>query len=243
MGNIMKALCLTLLFFAYSFGLLGTGMFLEKRVMDVKENEQAETQQQINIEQSMTTEEYHKYYEIVVSRIITSEFEGFDKEAIKTYIKGYDERFNKIADLFYPKRDTDPDFYGTSFPMMFSGLKKAFDENELNMYKGIIMNTSMAVSNEDMEIIFKNPAEKENTATGAQNPSQNNQGGQDIQNGNVNSENQESQALQKEEQPVESSVEAAAKRALEGIPETRGGETPEQSSGNTTQRRPEPSYY
>ena len=233
MGNLMKALCLTLLFFAYSFGLLGTGMLLEKRILDVKEAENAETQQEVNIEQSMTTEEYHKYYEIVVSRIITSDFEGLDKEAIKTYIKGYDERFNKIADLFYPKRDTDPDFYGTSFPMMFSGLKKAFDENELNMYKGIILNTSMAVSNEDIDIIFKNPAEQENTqAAPAQAP--------EAASGITPSSPAETEV--KEEAPRESSVEAEAKRALEGVPKTETG--PEESvTQNRVERQPEPSYY
>ncbi len=239
MGNLMKALCLTLLFFAYSFGLLGTGMLLEKRILDVKESEKVETQQEINIEQSMTTEEYHKYYEIVVSRIITSEFEGLDKEAIKTYIKGYDERFNKIADLFYPKRDTDPDYYGTSFPMMFSGLKKAFDENELNMYKGIIMNTSMAVSNEDIDIIFKNPMEKE---TGGQNVQQ--------ENGALSpsTENQAAPVTEekREQEPAESSVEAAAKRALEGVSEARNNEPGAENTVPVQEnraRQPEPSYY
>lgn len=236
MGNLMKALCLTLLFFAYSFGLLGTGMLLEKRILDIKDAENVETQQEINIEQSMTTEEYHKYYDIVVSRIITSEFEGFNKEAMKTYIKGYDERFNKIADLFYPKRDTDPDFYGTSFPMMFSGLKKAFDENELNMYKGIILNTSTAVSGEDIDIIFKNPAERENAQNQA--PA--------AQTGTLDttSSNPVESAV-KEDVPQESSVEAEAKRALEGIskPEGETVEKPAHDVQNRAERRPEPSYY
>lgn len=200
MGNIIKALCLTLLFFAYSFGLLGTGMFLEKRILDIKEAENVQQEQEANIENSMTTEEYHKYYDIVVSRIITSEFEGLNKDAIKEYVKGYDERFNKIADLFYPDRDKAPDSYGTNFPIMFSGLKKAFDENELNMYKGILLNTSSAISKGDIEIIFKNPAE--DAAQAAQ--------GQDSSNSTASNA------------PVDNSVEAAAKRALEGASDITG---------------------
>jgi len=187
MGNLMKALCITLLFFAYSFGLLGAGMIFEKRIIDIEKAESEMTQQKMNVNKALDAEEYHKYYQIVVSRIITSEFEGLDKEAIKTYIKGYDERFNKLADLFYPKREEDPGYYGTSFPMMFAGLKRAFDENELNMYKEIILNTSMATSDEDVELIFKNPAEDS------------------IQNSNN----------AKEPSNAASSVEEQAKRALE----------------------------
>lgn len=198
MGNLIKALCLTLLFFAYSFGLLGTGMFLEKRILDIKEAENVQKEQEVNVEDLMTTEEYHKYYEIVVSRIITSEFEGLNKDAMKEYIKGYDERFNKIADLFYPKRDENPDTYGTNFPVMFSGLKKAFDENELNMYKGILLNTSSAISKEDIEIIFKNPAEDAAQAAQQQ----------------ENSSTADTQS--------DDSVEAAAKKALEGASDITG---------------------
>lgn len=231
MGNLMKALCLTLLFFAYSFGLLGTGMLLEKRIMDVKEAEKVQAQEEIKAENTMTTEEYHKYYEIVVSRIITSEFEGLDKEAIKTYIKGYDERFKQIADLFYPKRETDPEFYGTNFHIMYSGLKKAFDENELNMYKGIILNTSSAVSNEDIDIIFKNPAEQENTQTVA------------APQGTTEPSGQPEAEVKEEAAPGESAVEAAAKRALEGVKTEENVETREPVAENRVERRPEPSYY
>ncbi len=208
MGNLIKALCLTLLFFAYSFGLLGTGMFLEKRILDIKEAETVQTQQEMNVENTMTTEEYHKYYDIVVSRIITSEFEGLNKDAIKEYIKGYDERFNKIADLFYPDRDKDPDLYGTSFPMMFSGLKKSFDENELNMYKGILLNTSTAISNEDIDIIFKNPAQ--DSAQAAQ-------------------EAVKMAPTASVDNLSDDSVEAAAKRALEGASDITGN-TPEENA-------------
>lgn len=159
MKTLIKALCLTLLFFAYSFGLLGTGMFLEKRILDTKEAEQAASQQEINVLENRTAEEYHRYYEIVVSRIKTSELEGINKDAIKEYIAGYQERFDKVADLFYPKRKETPEIYGSSFPMMFAELQKAFDENELNMYKGLILSTSMAVSNDDIELMFKDPME------------------------------------------------------------------------------------
>ena len=134
----------------------------------------------------------------MVSRIITSEFEGLNKDAMKEYIKGYDERFNKIADLFYPKRDENPDTYGTNFPVMFSGLKKAFDENELNMYKGILLNTSSAISKEDIEIIFKNPAEDAAQAAQQQ----------------ENSSTADTQS--------DDSVEAAAKKALEGASDITG---------------------
>ena len=104
MKTLIKALCLTLLFFAYSFGLLGTGMFLEKRILDTKEAEQAASQQEINVLENRTAEEYHRYYEIVVSRIKTSELEGINKDAIKEYIAGYQERFDKVADLFLPQK-------------------------------------------------------------------------------------------------------------------------------------------
>lgn len=173
MKTLIKALCLTLLFFAYSFGLLGTGMFLEKRILDTKEAEQAASQQDINILENRTADEYHRYYEIVVSRIKTSELEGLNKDAIKEYIAGYQERFDKIADLFYPKRKEAPEIYGSSFPMMFAELQKAFDENELNMYRGLILSTSMAVSNDDIELMFKDPMEDIAASSSASEPVQN----------------------------------------------------------------------
>ena len=178
MKTLIKALCLTLLFFAYTFGLLGTGMFLEKRILDTKEAEQAASQQEINVLENRTAEEYHRYYEIVVSRIKTSELEGINKDAIKEYIAGYQERFDKVADLFYPKRKETPEIYGSSFPMMFAELQKAFDENELNMYKGLILSTSMAVSNDDIELMFKDPME-DIAAPSATEPIQN-QTGEDL---------------------------------------------------------------
>ncbi len=69
--------------FAYSFLLLAAECFLQKQISNESEkenNQVVETQTDMNIAAHKTAEEYHKYYEIVVSRIKTTDMEGFNKK-------------------------------------------------------------------------------------------------------------------------------------------------------------------
>lgn len=154
MQTFIKSLFLTLLFFVYTFAIFETGAFLEKRAIEIKQAEEAALEEQQNIDRR-TAEEYHKYYEIVVSRIKASELEGINKEALKTYIAGYDKRFEETADIFFPDREKPDNNYGSGFPVVFNAFKKAFDESEIAAYKNLILSTGMALSEEDTEYIFK----------------------------------------------------------------------------------------
>lgn len=157
MRDFIKALCLTLMFFAYSFLLFGGGMFLQKQISNESEkenNQVVETQTDMNIAAHKTAEEYHKYYEIVVSRIRTTEFEGFNKKALDDYILSHDDRLNTLVEAFYPDKD-DSTKYGTSFPMVYANFKKAFEEAELFTYKTLMLAMSTMDIEEEIERIFK----------------------------------------------------------------------------------------
>lgn len=154
MQTFIKSLFLTLLFFVYTFAIFETGAFLEKRAIEIKQAEEAALEEQQNVD-SRTAEEYHKYYEIVVSRIKASELEGINKEALKTYISGYDKRFEETADIFFPDREKPDNNYGSAFPIVFNAFKKAFDKSEIAAYKNLILSTGTALSEKDTEYIFK----------------------------------------------------------------------------------------
>ncbi len=151
-----KSLCLTLLFFAYSLLLFGGGIVFQRQILDENEEggEQVETQSDMNIAAHKTAEEYHKYYEIVVSRIKTTEFEGFNKKAFDDYILAHDERLNALVEAFYPDRE-DATKYGSSFPMVYANFKKAFEEAELFTYKNLMLAMSTMDIEEEIERIFK----------------------------------------------------------------------------------------
>lgn len=154
MGTFIKSLCLTLLFFAYSFGVFCGGVFIEKRIEAAKQAEQAAVEEQAKTETIKSPEEYHKYYEIVVSRIKTSEIEGINKEAFKTYIGDYEKRYDAMREAFYPseKRENAEDETVSTVPKSFI---KAFDEIELNAYKTLLTSTVPAITEEDTELIFQ----------------------------------------------------------------------------------------
>lgn len=157
MRDFIKALCLTLMFFAYSFLLFGGGMFLQKQISNEAEQVNSpviETQADMNIAAHKTAEEYHKYYEIVVSRIRTTDFEGFNKKALDDYILSHDERLNALVEAFYPDKD-DTTKYGTSFPMVYANFKKAFEEAELFTYKTLMQAMSTMDIEDEIERIFK----------------------------------------------------------------------------------------
>lgn len=170
MGSFIKSLCLTLIFFAYSGLLVWGGTLLEKRIMDVeKAKKEAEIQFEIDRKLARTAEEFHKHYELVVSRIKTSEAEGMNKDAIKDYISGYEERYNKLSGLFYPEKTKESGEKASSEEKSATGeeettekaviipssFKKAFDEAELDTYKILIKATTPAISEEEVETIFK----------------------------------------------------------------------------------------
>lgn len=156
MKAFFKALCLTLLFFAYSLLLFGGGIVFQRQFLSQNEEPagQSETQSDINIAAHKTAEEYHKYYEIVVSRIKTTEFEGFNKKAFDDYILAHDERLNALVEVFYPDRE-DTTKYGSSFPMVYANFKKAYEEAELFTYKSLMLAMSTMDIEEEIERIFK----------------------------------------------------------------------------------------
>lgn len=156
MKAFFKSLCLTLLFFAYSLLLFGGGIVFQRQILSQDEEtvQQAETQSDINIAAHKTAEEYHKYYEIVVSRIKTTEFEGFNKKAFDDYILAHDERLNALVEAFYPDRE-DATKYGSSFPMVYANFKKAYEEAELFTYKNLMLAMSTMDIEEEIERIFK----------------------------------------------------------------------------------------
>ncbi len=134
MKSFMKAICLTLLFCAYTFFLLVGGMCIEKHNIDMENAEkqaleERQKQNELNARYNKTASEYHRYYEIVVSRIKTADLQGVNKEALKEYMAGYDKRFKALADSFFPDREKPNNGYGASFPTVFNEFKKAFDEN------------------------------------------------------------------------------------------------------------------
>ena len=157
MRDFIKALCLTLMFFAYSFLLFGGGMFLQKQISteSEKENNQVvETQTDMNIAAHKTAEEYHKYYEIVVSRIKTTDMEGFNKKALDDYILAHNERLEALVNAFYPDKE-DATKYGSSFPMVYANFKKAYEEAELYTYRTLMLAMSTMDIEEEVERIFK----------------------------------------------------------------------------------------
>lgn len=154
--DFIKALCLTLLFFAYSGLLFYGGMFVEKQIANEteKQNEQIETQSDMNIAAHKTAEEYHKYYEIVVSRIKTTDMEGFNKKALDDYILAHNERLEALVNAFYPDKE-DATKYGSSFPMVYANFKKAYEEAELYTYRTLMLAMSTMDIEEEVERIFK----------------------------------------------------------------------------------------
>ena len=160
MKSFMKAICLTLLFCAYTFFLLVGGMCIQKHNTDIENAqkealEQQQKQNELNARYSKTASEYHRYYEIVVSRIKTAELQGVNKDALKEYIAGYDKRFQTLADSFFPDREKPNNGYGSSFSTIFNEFKKAFDESEIVAYKNIIKSTGLTISEEDLSYIFE----------------------------------------------------------------------------------------
>ncbi len=157
MRDFIKALCLTLMFFAYSFLLFGGGMFLQKQISNESEkenNQVVETQTDMNIAAHKTAEEYHKYYEIVVSRIKTTDMEGFNKKALDDYILAHNERLEALVNAFYPDKE-DATKYGSSFPMVYANFKKAYEEAELYTYRTLMLAMSTMDIEEEVERIFK----------------------------------------------------------------------------------------
>jgi len=155
--DFIKALCLTLMFFAYSFLLFGGGMFLQKQISNESEkenNQVVETQTDMNIAAHKTAEEYHKYYEIVVSRIKTTDMEGFNKKALDDYILAHNERLEALVNAFYPDKE-DATKYGSSFPMVYANFKKAYEEAELYTYRTLMLAMSTMDIEEEVERIFK----------------------------------------------------------------------------------------
>lgn len=169
MGSFIKALCLTLLFFAYTGLLIWSGTLLEKRIVDVEQaKKEAAIQLEIKQKEARTAEEYHKHYELVVSRIKTSEAEGINKDAIKEYMAGYEDRFKAVSKLFFTKKveeeseKSDKANRGKEseensedrllVPMSF---QKAFDEAEINTYKILIKATTPAITEDELETIFR----------------------------------------------------------------------------------------
>ncbi len=156
MKAFLKSLCLTLIFFAYSFLLFCGGVVFERQVINQEKEieKQAETQTDIDIAAHKTAEEYHKYYEIVVSRIKTTEFEGFNKKVLDDYILAHDERLNALVEAFYPDKDNAAK-YGTNFPVIYANFKKAYEEAELFTYKKLMLAMSTMDIEEEIERIFK----------------------------------------------------------------------------------------
>lgn len=177
MRDFIKALCLTLMFFAYSFLLFGGGMFLQKQISNEAEQVNSpviETQADMNIAAHKTAEEYHKYYEIVVSRIKTTDMEGFNKKALDDYILAHNERLEALVNALYPDKE-DATKYGSSFPMVYANFKKAYEEAELYTYRTLMLAMSTMDIEEDVERIFKdnqtynmNAQSPENTADSPQ---------------------------------------------------------------------------
>ena len=83
---------------------------------------------------------------LFVSRIRTTEFEGFNKKALDDYILSHDDRLNTLVEAFYPDKD-DSTKYGTSFLWYMPNFKKAFEEAELFTYKTLML----AMSTMDIE--------------------------------------------------------------------------------------------
>lgn len=145
------------MFFAYSFLLFGGGMFLQKQISNESEkenNQVVETQTDMNIAAHKTAEEYHKYYEIVVSRIKTTDMEGFNKKALDDYILAHNERLEALVNAFYPDKE-DATKYGSSFPMVYANFKKAYEEAELYTYRTLMLAMSTMDIEEEVERIFK----------------------------------------------------------------------------------------
>lgn len=157
MGTFIKSLCLTLLFFAYSFGIFCGGIFIEKRIEAVKQAEQAALEEQAKTESIKTPEEYHKYYEVVVSRIKTSEIEGLNKEAFKNYIADYENRYKAMKDIFYPdkKAENPENSEQETISTVPNSFIKAFDEIEINAYKTLLTSTVPAITEEEINLIFQ----------------------------------------------------------------------------------------
>lgn len=172
MASFIKSLCLTLLFFAYTGLLIWGGTLLEKQIMDVeKAKKEVEIQYEINQKLARTAEEYHKHYELVVSRIKTSEAEGMNKDALKEYISGYDDRFKTVSKLFFTKKSEEESDSqeskkaenaeekakesGEEELRVPSSFQKAFDEAELDTYKIFVKATTPNISDEELETIFK----------------------------------------------------------------------------------------
>jgi len=157
MKAFLKSLCWTLVFFAYSFLLFCGGIVFQRQVTNqtAEENKEVvETQSDMNIAAHKTAEEYHKYYEIVVSRIKTTEFESLNKKALDAYILAHDERLEALTEAFYPDKD-DTTKYGSSFPMVYANFKKAYEEAELFTYRKLMLAMSMMDIEDEIERIFK----------------------------------------------------------------------------------------
>lgn len=158
MQAFIKGLSFTLIFFAYSFMLFIGGMLIEKRAIEAKEAQEAILEEQAKVEeeqaQEKTPAEYHRYYEIVVSRIKTSELENINKDAMKEYILGYAKRYKAMTELFFKDTETKEAIAEETVRVPKSFVK-AFDEIEVNTYKALILSTSEGIKEEDIEDIFQ----------------------------------------------------------------------------------------
>ncbi len=157
MQAFIKGLSFTLIFCAYSFMLFIGGMFIEKRIAEAKEVQETIIEEQIKEEekaQEKTPAEYHRYYEIVVSRIKTSELEAINKDAMKEYILGYAKRYKAMTELFFKDTETKEAIAEETVRVPKSFIK-TFDEIEVNTYKALILSTSEGISEEDIEDIFQ----------------------------------------------------------------------------------------
>lgn len=102
------------------------------------------------------TEEFMEYYNKVVDRIKNTDIENCDKEALVNYVNAADDRFEKAADTFFPERNGNTlAYYGSSFPMVFSGFKQTFYEIELESYKHLIQATTMVDISDELKNLYK----------------------------------------------------------------------------------------
>jgi len=120
--------------------------------------ELAETQYDRNLTSQSRYEYFHNYYEKVVQRIKDTDFgDKIVSNEILDYISGYSNRKAEIEFVLFPCKDkplTDCG-YGTKLGSVYPQAMLEFDRQELLMYKMILSNMYIPLSEQQINKIFE----------------------------------------------------------------------------------------
>ena len=119
----------------------------------------AYSQSEMNAASQARYEHYHKYYDKVVTKIREIYFEEPEREILKAYLDGYEQRKETMKYLLFPRIDNETEElgyeYGTVIGSSYPSAMLEFDRQELLTYRMILKNMYANYFVGDLDYIFE----------------------------------------------------------------------------------------